>query len=68
MKTWKIEIELKVSDNWVEDGFDASERTEQIAEMMQGLLPYAYGHEVKAKVKITKAPTKDEIRKLQGYE
>lgn len=67
MKTWKIEIKLKVSDNWIEDGFDASERTQEIADMMQGLLPYAYGNEIQAKVKIIKAPSKEEILKLQGY-
>jgi hypothetical protein len=67
MKTWKIEINLKVSDNWIEDGFDASERIEEIAEMMQQLLPHAYGHEVQANVKIVKAPSKEVINKLQGY-
>jgi methyl coenzyme M reductase subunit D len=68
MKTWKIEITLKVDDSWVADGFDASERIEEIEDLMTNMLPYAYEHEVQAKVKILKAPAKEAILKLQGYE
>lgn len=49
MKTWKIELELSVSDNWLEDGFDLTEeeRKEQITEFFEGqLLPYSYTNEV----------------------
>lgn len=67
MKNWKIEITLKVDDSWVEDGFDASERIEDIQDKIASLLPYAFGHEVIVKAKITQAPAKEVIKKLQGY-
>ena len=66
-QTWKIEITLNVDNGWVADGFDASERVEEIAELMKGMIPSAYAHEVQANVKIVKAPAKDKIRELQGY-
>lgn len=66
-QTWKIEITLKVDDGWVADGFDASERVEEIAELMKGMIPSAYSHEMRADVKIMKAPAKEKIRELQGY-
>jgi len=67
---WKLEIELTVSDNWVEDGFNMSDqwRIEKLQEHFQSdQLPFAYGHEVKAEVKITKAPVESKILKMQGY-
>jgi hypothetical protein len=68
MLKWTIKIDLSVSENWVEDGFDASERVEQIEELlMNDLLPFAHEGEFKVKAKITKAPTQEKIRKLQGY-
>lgn len=67
MKTWNIKIKLEVSDNWIEDGFNASERLVEIEELIYTLLPYAYNNEVKVKASITKAPNKDEILKLQGF-
>lgn len=67
MKTWKIEITLKVDETWVEDGFDASERLEEIQDKLADLLPYAYGHEFQIIAKIKSAPDKKAIRELQGY-
>lgn len=49
MKTWKVTLELSVSDNWLEDGFDLTEeeRKEQITEFFEEqLLPYSYTNEV----------------------
>lgn len=70
MKTWKFEITMKVADSWVADGFDASQenRIEEIKEAMQGMLPYAYGHEVLVNVNVTKAPDQKEIEELQNGE
>lgn len=56
MQTWKFEVTMKVADSWVADGFDGSGRVEEIKEAMQGMLPYAYGHEVQVAVKVTQAP------------
>jgi len=53
MKKWKIEITVKVSDNWVDDGFDLSEveREEQLKEAIRSMLPYAYDHEMEIEIK-----------------
>jgi len=68
MTTWKFEIEMKVSDNWIADGFDASQRVEAIKESIQNLLPLAYEGEVEVKVNITQKPTKTELKKIiSGY-
>lgn len=67
MQKWVIQIELQVSNVWVADGFDAEQYEEEISESITGLLPYAYGHEVKAKVKFIQSPDKAVIRKIQGY-
>ena len=59
MKTWKLEVTLKVADCWIEDGFDAGSPAwiTGIQEALEELLPYANpGQEVKAKVKILSAP------------
>lgn len=67
---WKIEIELEVSDNWIEDGFNMSDkfRLDMLEEHFQSdQLPYSYGHEVVAKVTITEAPDKHKILTTQGY-
>ena len=70
MKTWKIEITMKVADSWVADGFNASNenRIEEIKELICGMLPYAYDHEVEVDVKVTKAPEPKVIEQLQNGE
>lgn len=67
-KKWTIEIKLEVADTWIEDGFNAAERLEEIEENLSSLLPYAYGHEFKIIAKVKSAPNPAIIRKLQGYE
>lgn len=59
----KWTIEIAVHDSWVADGFDMDD--ERAKEMLNSNLPYAYGHELKAKV--IKRPLKSVIKKLQGY-
>lgn len=56
---WKIAINLSVSNNWIEDGFDPStpERVKQIEDLIRGLLPYALPNEVGIKVYVGKAQT-----------
>lgn len=68
MKTFKIEITLKVADSWVADGFDASERLEEIEEQIASILPFAYGHELQVKAKVIYAPSKAVINGLQSGE
>lgn len=55
MKKWKIEIELSVAQSWIDDGFNAEHPVvvAKIKESIQGLLTYAYEHEIKVDVKVT---------------
>jgi hypothetical protein len=47
MKTWKVEFEIAVSDNWIEDEFDMKERQNSLIEYLEfEMLPYAYVNEV----------------------
>ncbi len=66
MKHWELTIKLSVTDSWIADGFNASERIEDIQDAIKGLLPFSYGHEVVCKAKITKAPLKSVIAALQN--
>lgn len=68
MKTWEIKIKLSVADSWIADGFDASERLEDIQDDIKRALPYAHDWEVKVKATITKAPAKKVIEQLQNGE
>ena len=62
MITWTVE--LSVSDNWVADGFELTD--ERALDMLASDLTFAYkGTELQAKV--IKAPSKEQIAKLQGY-
>jgi hypothetical protein len=59
MKTWKVEFEISVSDNWILDGFDMKEREEQLMEFLNfELLPYSFENEV-----VTNKMKIDEIKK-----
>lgn len=51
-KQWKVEITFRVSNNWVEDGFDLSKRIESIIEFFKGLLPYAFDYETEITVAV----------------
>lgn len=56
MKTFKLELTVKVADLWIEDGFDLNDplRQEQLIESIQSMLPYAHDHEVQVEInKIT---------------
>lgn len=68
MKTWKLSITVKVADSWVADGFNLSERIEEIEEQIANILPFAYGHEVEIKAKITFSPKATTIEALQNGE
>lgn len=64
-KTWKLSVTLEVADTWVADGFNASDRVDEIAQRLADMLPYATPDEVKVKVEVTAAPTPEIIRHLQ---
>jgi hypothetical protein len=61
----KYIVELSIANTWIEDGFDIRSR-EDVKDLLQRLLPYAYGHEVKGRV--IHAPSLKTIKKLQGVE
>jgi hypothetical protein len=47
MKKWKVEFEIAVSNNWIEDGFDMKEYEEHLNNFLESeLLPYSYTNEV----------------------
>lgn len=62
MLTWTLEVQ--VSENWVEDGFDFT--PERCRKLADSLIDWAYSNEVK--VKVLTAPDPKEVRKLQGYQ
>jgi len=61
MLEWTVKI--RVSDNWVADGFDLTE--ERLKEMVENSLPFAYPHETE--VAIVDEPDQSRIRRIQGY-
>jgi hypothetical protein len=63
VKRFKWTIEIAVDPSWVADGFDCT--TERANDMLRGALPYAYGHELRARV--LSAPRPTDIAKAQGY-
>jgi len=52
MKIWKLQINIAVSQNWIDDGFDLKDRIEEIEEKLRDMLPYAYENEMEIKIKI----------------
>lgn len=64
MAKLKWVIEIHVDESWVADGFNL-ESKDEIIEMLQNRLPFAYSYEVGGK--ILKSPDPKKIRKLQGY-
>lgn len=58
--TWTIEV--KVHETWVQDGFEFT--SDNAHDMIARLLPYACGHEFKARV--LSAPPTEAIKKAQG--
>jgi hypothetical protein len=63
MKTFKWVVEFEVTENWVADGFNITDK--KAMSMMENALPFASGAEFKAKV--TSSPDAKLIRKTQGY-
>ena len=59
----KYIVELSIADTWIEDGFDIRS-SQDIKDILQRVLPFAYGHEVKGRV--IHAPSLKTIKKLQG--
>lgn len=56
-------VELRVNKEWVADGYDPTD--EDVERMLQKRLPYAYGHEVSARV-LTR-PSDAVMAYAQGY-
>jgi hypothetical protein len=50
MKKFKVSIEMTVSQNWIDDGFDLAEREDEICEAFERMLPYAHASEAVVKV------------------
>jgi hypothetical protein len=63
MAKQKYIVELHISDTWIEDGFDIRTK-DDVKDLLQRLLPFAYGHEVGGRV--IHAPSLKTIKKLQG--
>ena len=59
MKTYKLQIEINVAENWIADGFnpETKEWREDIEEAIVSLLPYADEHEFIVKVTKVTPPT-----------
>lgn len=49
MKDYKMEIFFRVSEEWVENGFDLTE--DSVIEIFKNLLPNAHNHETYCEVK-----------------
>lgn len=66
MKTYKLEIEITVSENWIADGFNPENKgwKKSIEESINNLMPYAFEHEFQAKVKNVVQP-KFTIKELE---
>ena len=60
--TWVVEFEI--DERWVADGFEMTDDRAQ--SIIEKTLPYAYSHEVSAKV--LRKPSQKRIRKVQGYD
>lgn len=56
-------VEFEISDNWIADGFDLGDG--RAKDIIENALPFAYGHETKAKV--LQAPSHIAIMREQGY-
>lgn len=63
-KTFKWIVEFEIAESWIEDGFDLTD--DRALDMLSHDLRYAnIGTELGAKV--LKSPSKESIRKVQGY-
>ncbi len=64
-KRFKWTIEIEVDECIVADGFDLSSN-DQAKDFLAHALPFAYGHEIDAKVILS--PDQKDIRRVQGYD
>lgn len=64
MEKWKLRIDVEVADSWIADGFNLSERLNEVQEAIKNMLPQAYDHEMAVKVKVLEEPGKDNIEGL----
>lgn len=62
-KLYRWEVEIAVSETWVEDGFDLTR--DRLLDMLSKELGYAYGYEYSGR--IMASPYAVDIRKAQGY-
>jgi hypothetical protein len=60
----KYIVELSIDSTWIADGFDIR-NNQDVKDLLQQLLPYAYSNEVSGRV-ISK-PKLSIVKKLQGY-
>ena len=68
MKTWKLNVSIKVHEDWVSDGFNVDDRRiDYINELLGQLIPYATPSELVISTKVTKSPSEKEVNELQGY-
>ena len=70
MQKWKLQLDLSVSDNWVADGVDFSNKEflETFNEHIRGFLDAAYYEiEFKVKSKVVSAPDEKKVMELKGY-
>lgn len=63
-KFFKWTIEIEVSDNWVEDGFDFDK--DQAQNLAESLIPWAYANS-EVRVRVVKSPPREKVLKQQGY-
>ena len=64
MSKIKYVVELAIDSTWIADGFDIR-NNQDVKNLLQQILPYAYGYEVSGRV-ISK-PKLSVVKKLQGY-
>ena len=70
MQKWKLELDLSVSDNWIADGVNFSDKEflERFNEHIRCFLGYAhYEVEFKVRSKVSSAPDQKKVLELQGY-
>ncbi len=64
---WVLRVRVSVDRSWVADGFEATKARMEEA-FLESFLAYADTSEKSVSVKVLKKPTREQIRKEQGYE
>jgi len=60
-KSWKMNIDFAVSQNWIDDGFDLVKQKSQVEDKLREILGWAYEEEVKIKIEIRELKNKSKI-------